>query len=392
MYTRNLVCGLTFSVLIILNGCKTTSYSLNADRNRELTAPPGMVYVPAGTVMLGDSTVDSALIKRVSLSAFYIDRTEITNKQYRQFVNWVRDSIAVTDYLKDGKYFKRHTSKDSTEKRIDWTKLRDDRILWRSNNRTIARKLQPMMYQGEIDPQLLNYRYETIKLIPGNSKRLEKHISEDEINVWPDETAWINDFPNSQNEYMTKSYFTDPLFDNYPVVGVSWKQARAFAAWRSRVWKDYIYRMKNPNMLQLALDLPTEAQWMYAASGVKKERTTKNSKGEKKAGTFTSPVNIGVANAFGIYNMESNVAEWTLNAYNENWIAFVHNLNPVMSYDAVDSDPDVMKKKVVRGGSWKDPEAFLSPETRNGVVQDRAKSYIGFRCVMPAPDFYSSKK
>ena len=62
------------------------------------TDPLGMVYIPMGTYMMGANDVDvpygnTAPSKRVSLSAFYMDQTEITNNEYRQFVHWVRDSI-----------------------------------------------------------------------------------------------------------------------------------------------------------------------------------------------------------------------------------------------------------------------------------------------------------
>ena len=66
-----------------------------------LTKPPGMVYIPPGTFHMGPSDEDvnyayTARNKQVSISGFWMDATEITNNEYRQFVNWVRDSIAAT--------------------------------------------------------------------------------------------------------------------------------------------------------------------------------------------------------------------------------------------------------------------------------------------------------
>ncbi|MGA0817577.1 MAG: formylglycine-generating enzyme family protein, partial [Schleiferiaceae bacterium] len=60
--------------------------------------PYGMVYVPQGHFAMGNSDVDvpatlTAATKSVSVEAFYMDETEITNNEYRQFVHWVRDSI-----------------------------------------------------------------------------------------------------------------------------------------------------------------------------------------------------------------------------------------------------------------------------------------------------------
>src|SRR5882672_7842394 len=64
-----------------------------------LPKPPGMVYVPQGTFHMGPSDEDpayafSARNRSVSISGFWMDATEITNNEYRQFVYWVRDSVA----------------------------------------------------------------------------------------------------------------------------------------------------------------------------------------------------------------------------------------------------------------------------------------------------------
>ena len=64
-----------------------------------LPKPPGMVYIPPGTFHMGPSDEDinyafTARNKQVSISGFWMDATEITNNEYRQFTNWVRDSIA----------------------------------------------------------------------------------------------------------------------------------------------------------------------------------------------------------------------------------------------------------------------------------------------------------
>ena len=63
--------------------------------------PYGMVFVPLGSYTMGAADEDIAHSrltqpKTISVSAFFMDETEITNDEYRQFVNWVRDSIART--------------------------------------------------------------------------------------------------------------------------------------------------------------------------------------------------------------------------------------------------------------------------------------------------------
>jgi len=89
-------------------------------------------------------------------------------------------------------------------------------------------------------------------------------------------------------------------------------------------------------------------------------------------------------NAFGIYNMAGNVSEWTLDAFSPSAMVFVNDLNPALLYDADEKDADALKRKVVRGGSWKDNGEQLNTDTRNYSVDYEPHSYIGFRCVMSA--------
>jgi formylglycine-generating enzyme required for sulfatase activity len=60
-------------------------------------------------------------------------------------------------------------------------------------------------------------------------------------------------------------------------------------------------------------------------------------------------------------------------------------MNPDIRWNAKDNDPPRMKRKVVRGGSWKDIGFFLQNSTRNYEYQDTTKSYLGFRCVIDLP-------
>src|SRR5690606_24393356 len=63
----------------------------------------GMVYIPGGTFVMGQSEQDfptaQSQSRQVTISPFYMDATEITNAQYKEFVHWVRDSILVKNYL-----------------------------------------------------------------------------------------------------------------------------------------------------------------------------------------------------------------------------------------------------------------------------------------------------
>ena len=93
------------------------------------------------------------------------------------------------------------------------------------------------------------------------------------------------------------------------------------------------------------------------------------------------PVDHYEPNDYGLYNMSGNVAEWTCSAYDESSYMFTHDLNPDYQYNARSDDPQAMKRKVIRGGSWKDVAFFLQVGTRAFEYQDSSKSFIGFRTV-----------
>ena len=96
----------------------------------------------------------------------------------------------------------------------------------------------------------------------------------------------------------------------------------------------------------------------------------------------TTKIKSYTENDFGLFDMAGNVAEWTSSAYYEGSSNFIGDFNPDIQYFASDSDPILKKRKVVRGGSWKDIAYNVQVSTRNYDYQDTAKSYIGFRCVL----------
>ena len=97
-------------------------------RSFRAEVPYGMVYIPSGSFLMGQTDQDVtfsqiAQTKQVTINAFFMDETEISNSKYRQFVNWVRDSIAITSYMHDEKYFIKPAKgvKTNGKKFINWT-------------------------------------------------------------------------------------------------------------------------------------------------------------------------------------------------------------------------------------------------------------------------------
>jgi sulfatase modifying factor 1 len=392
--------------------------------------PYGMVYIPSGTFLMGQTDQDVtfaqiAQTKQVTIPAFFMDQTEISNSQYRQFVNWVRDSIAVTNYLNDPKYYiggngtrkGPANANPSGQKYIDWNYVKRYPI-WGAGGKKTAnggngQKLQGMYYQGldrifdrnELDVRLLKYNYAMPLYRRAADHRRDPNfkrsdaIFRDTVAVYPDTLVWLADFSYAANEPMVEGYFSHPSFKDYPVVGINWLQARAFTIWRTRY--NEAYKDSRHLAHRSPYDLPTEEEFEYAARGGRIGTDypwggpyIRNAKGcllanfkpgrgnySDDGGTYTVKVRSYLPNDYGLYCMAGNVAEWTSSAFDPSASTFVNDLSPTFNYEAGKNDPEVMKRKVVRGGSWKDVGYFLQNSSRTYEYQDSAKSYIGFRCV-----------
>ncbi|NDV95208.1 gliding motility-associated lipoprotein GldK [Dysgonomonas sp. 521] len=229
------------------------------------------------------------------------------------------------------------------------------------------------------------------------------------VNIYPDTTVWVNDFNNAYNEPYMRMYFSHTGYNDYPVVGVTWEQATAFCDWRTT-----FYRMGQPKNGRPIENfrLPTEGEWEFAARNGKTENKypwDMDGTLDEKAcfmanfkpgeGNYTKDGNLiparvasYVPNRFGIYDLAGNVSEWTSTAYTESGTAMMNDMNPQYKYDAAKEDPYSIKKKVVKGGSWKDIGRNIRGDMREGEFQNQPRSYIGFRCVRTQVGFAKSKK
>src|SRR6188768_913327 len=237
--------------------------------------PYGMVYIPAGSYNMGPSDQDvpyalTAQSKTVTVQPFYMDNTEITNNEYRQFVYWVRDSLAHRliggeHLIEEGEY----------GERINWRK----KIEWDSeeNVETLGELFLPeserFYRRKEIDSRKLNFEYYWIDLKQAAQRESREQgqkdrsvfIKKDVINVYPDTLAWIHDYAYAYHDPLTQMYFWHPAYDDYPLVGINWKQARAFCIWRTQLLNSYL--ADNDMAYVQDFRLPTESEWEYAARG-----------------------------------------------------------------------------------------------------------------------------
>jgi formylglycine-generating enzyme required for sulfatase activity len=379
---------------------------------KSMPNPYGMVYVPPGTFHLGASDEDmnynlTSRNRQVSIPGFWMDKYEVTNNQYRAFVTWTRDSIAAKElgYFKSGGA---NAGGDSAIA-IDWVKAKtikyDAANLEKLGPKLVLAPDNRLYGKAEVDPSKIVYSMETFVLSEASKRENQKRprkdfIKREKVAVYPDTLVWMRDFSYAYNEPMTKRYYAHPAFGNYPVVGVTWKQATAFCHWKTHVQN--VALGKKNFAIESDYRLPSEAEWEYAARG---SRTAsmypwgnyylRNKKGcllanfkpgrgnfAEDGGFYTVRVDSYWPNDYGLYNMSGNVAEWTNTLYNEGSYNFFSDMSPDLRYDAKDSDAPYQKRKTIRGGSWKDVKFYLQVSTRAFEYQDTAKSYIGFRCVI----------
>ena len=378
---------------------------------------PNMVLIPSGSFYMGpsDEQIDMSMLNRkklVSIQSFWMDRTEVTNGQYRKFVKYVADSLKYLAVFGGG------VNQTEDTVKVDWNRA----LKINTNSKAVIEKLNELLLspdnriQGkiEIDPTKLVYRYSFVdlKAAAKASKGLEQPLSNFLVSqteaVYPDTLVWMRDFSYSYNEPFTRLYFSHPSYSEYPVVGVTWKQAVAFCHWRTNNSNFYLNKgNKKDEKIDGIYRLPTEAEWEYAARGNSKTNAmypwgspyTRTKEGRllanfkpgrgdyfggdaKNDNIYTTKVQSFTENGYRLFDMAGNVAEWTSSVFYEGSNNFVGDFSPDIQYNAKDDDPISMKRKVIRGGSWKDIAYNCQVSTRNYEYQDTAKSYIGFRCVL----------
>lgn len=476
-----------------LAACSTRSGHLTGVMGRKAYQPElpyGMVYIPSGSYTMGENDQDISFVhqtraKTVSVQAFYMDQTEITNNEYRQFVDWVRDSIArekiyagLEDEEEAARYIN-YTDMYFDEANLEMAEFQtsnkdENRGFFSLNwDREFAYddpELIPLladMYYPEaerfykrrqIDTRKLMFKYSWIdireaakrgrvEIVPngidyqgtvvneehrqlntpdhaftkdkqgqdldlgkfnkkGQNNAIRGHadrsrfVINEEINVFPDTLCWVRDFTYSFHDPMTNMYFWHPAYDNYPVVGITWVQAKAFSIWRTQLLNSWLVAMGD--LFVNDFRLPNESEWERAARGdlnnspypwggpyIRNESgcflgNFKPMRGRyfEDGGFHTVKAYSYNPNGWGLFCMAGNVAEWCETAYDESMYEFSHDINSDYRYDAYDWDPPALKRKVLRGGSWKDIGYYLMTSTRSYEYQDTAKSYIGFRNVM----------
>ena len=408
--------------------------------------PYGMTLIEQGSFIMGKSDEDNvnlenAIVRTVTVPSFYMDETEITNSEYKQFVRWVKDSIALTMLARKadelglgqddggiGEYaFKDADTSELNEfqkyMRENYYDLSEDgfggralnwkaKIIWQTKNypdQAYAEAMDSLYlppeqwYNNEmkLDVSKLVYSYiwydaeaAALESRRENKRFVDRtpYFKKEEVQVYPDTTVWIKDFVYSYNEPMHNDYFSHPAYEDYPVVGVSWNQADAFCNWRTN-YKNSFQRAKGKPVVN-RFRLPSEAEWEYAARGglpsgtypwggpyLLNDRACYLANFKPLRGDYTADQAFYTVEARSYEPNDYNLYNMAGNV--SEWTYSSYDPN---SYEYVASlNPNLSSReesrKVIRGGSWKDVAYFLRVSSRDFEYSDSARSYIGFRTV-----------
>jgi formylglycine-generating enzyme required for sulfatase activity len=244
-------------------------------------------------------------------------------------------------------------------------------------------------------------------------KSIVARDSKDEaMRYMPDTVAWIKAFPYSYNEPMVNMYFWHPGYANYPVVGITWNQAKEYCDWKS---EQINKKLKEEGVTDfiIVLRMPTENEWMYVANpDYKTHNELLKSKSYKSNlvsynglidkdgyqanfgpitdtldymfksfiddGAFhTANVNSYKPNVFGLYNIRGNVEEWVSD---ESTIPQTGGQYlQIMIPKTTEANTTLHSAK---GGSWYDGPYYLSQKASKSYPANTCSPITGFRVAM----------
>lgn len=346
MKKHTLFCTMLLCVTSIMFSCKNTSKSKPEPKEEKAPTniPEGMVYIKGGSFYQGAVEQDHKAMKHekphhlVNVKSFLIDVTEVTNKQFKKFVD-------ETGYI------------TIAERPVDWEEIKKQ-----------LPPNTPKPHDSLLQPGSLIFKER-----PDGVKNLYDFS---QWWLWKIGANWKH--PRGPGSSIEGK-------ENHPVVHIAYKDALAYCKWASR-------------------DLPTEAQWEFAARGKDTNKmcywgdeiTEIQSFANTYTGTFpenntkkdgykyTAPVKSYPPNSNGLYDMSGNVWEWTSDWYHPNYYQQVKDLN-LVDPTGPENPYDYKNEKVVKGGSFLCNENYCASyriSGRMGNNVDSSSGHKGFRTVI----------
>jgi len=332
---------LCFFSSFLFFGCSQDNYN-----ESRLVNYGKMVRVPAGTFIMGGNSGQSSLDEfprhRVKVDSFYMDVHEVTNRQFRKFVD-------KTGYV------------TIAEKEIDWLEMKKELPV--GTRKPSDEILQPgsLVFRSTDRPVALG----------------------DETQWW----AWTIG-TNWRKPEGPGSNIEDKM--DHPVVHVAWEDAIAYARWSGkRLPTEAEWEWAARGGLNNPIYPWGDKSASKAASKANFWQGQFPYKNTLKDGFYgTAPVMSYMPNGYGLHDMAGNVWEWCADLYHfgsykidlENGFS-INPSGPEESYDPLEPH---MSKRVIRGGSFLCNDSYCSGyrvSRRMKSSQDTGLSHTGFRCV-----------
>jgi len=355
------------------NGSQYKYWKRNPKGKNEVLrkAPPNMVYVPSGSFVMGELPSTSiseknALPKTEEVEAFYMDITEVTNRSYLVYLNWLQKK---------------------SDDELDYQFALPDTHCWH----------RPMSYN---EPLVRNYlRHTAFRHYPVVGVNW---VQANQYCEW--RSARINELDSTSEDSVIIRLPTE----------LEWEYAGL---------TNYNY-----NELNMTNERDFSIRQKLGFGRGKMTHNFKRGRGDESGlshrpndgSLITSPVYMYEANDYGLFNMYGNVAEWVADAYVpvtvEDVIEQVDPNAGLYNKDSLQKDPNFVTPemtfssimdslgienvnetevetditgailRVYKGGSWYDRAYYLSPGARRFLPQTASTSYIGFRCASNIPD------
>jgi sulfatase modifying factor 1 len=322
------------------NGSDTSAVAFGGD-----TSVTGMVLIPGGTFEMGadneQASQDEYPKHRVTVDAFYMDITEVTNAQFQKFVE-------ATGYI------------TTAERKPDWEELK---------------KTVPPGTPKPADSLLIAA---SLVFKPANGPV--------DLNNYSQWWSWVAgaDWKHPEGEASTIKGK-----ENFPVVHVSWDDAMAYCKWAGKrlpteaEWEyaargglnNQIYPWGNEHVNAGA---PKANSWEGKFPYLNEQRD-----GFVKY----APVKTYNCNQYGLFDMAGNVWEWCSDWYDHSYYQSVsnsNNVNPTGPQKSSDPQDPYTPKKVLRGGSFLCNDSYCSGyrvARRMKSSPDTGLEHTGFRCV-----------
>lgn len=322
-----------------------TTYGLTALRSRPPAAPPGMVWVPSGEFVMGANgetrQKNELPAHTVRVDGFFMDEAEVTNAQFRAFVE-------ATGYV------------TTAEKPVDWEELK--------------KQFPP----GTPKPPDERLRPGSLVFTPP-----DKSVPFNDMTrwwTWTAGTCWKH--PEGPGSDLTGR-------DDHPVVHVSWDDANAYAKWAGKrlpteaEWEFAARGRLDQKRFPWGDEPPNDTDGFKTNiwQGAFPHQNTKADGWDR-----TAPVKSFAPNGYGLYDIGGNVWEWCSDWYRAD--AYVGRTGVTVNPKGPDTfwDPNepLVPKRVNRGGSFLCHVTYCEsyrPAARRGTGADTGMSHIGFRCV-----------